>query len=161
MPVRRVVETAVAQDDDGVWRQREIFSVARFRVRVVSDRSRSRLHQQGVGEDFEIVVDKDLELWVRKFGTDTALRKDEDLLGVSLVVVENVTLGVPHELSYPTRPAVPLVRWSCSCGARSRGELAPEAARKQAEEHRQQAIERDTAAEQLSRRRLADRQRSE
>ena len=77
MPVRRTLETAVAPDADGIWRQREIISVARFRVRVVSDRSRTRSHQHGNGEEFEVVIDTNLDLWVRKFGTDAALRKGD------------------------------------------------------------------------------------
>lgn len=156
MPVRRTLETAVAPDADGVWRQREITSVARFRVRVVSDRSRARTHQHGNGEEFEVVVDTNLDLWVRKFGTDAALRKDEDAAGVSLMVVDNVTMGIPHEISYPGRPANPLIRWVCSCGAGSRGWLETEAAHRQGEDHRRAAIERDMAAAKLAHRRRAD-----
>jgi hypothetical protein len=161
VPVRRTLETAVAPDADGVWRQREITSVARFRVRVVSDRSRTRPHQHGSGEEFEVVVDTNLDLWVRKFGTDAALRKDEDVAGVSFVVVDNVTMGIPHEISYPSRPASPLLRWACSCGAASKGWLEAEAAQRQGEEHRRSAIERDLAAAQLAHKRLAIRRDSE
>ncbi len=161
MPIRRTIETAVAQDADGVWRQREIETVVRFRMRVVSDRSRTRSHQRGNGEEFELAVDTHLEIWVRRFGADSAFRKDEDVSGVSLIVADDVTLGIPHELSFPARPASPLVRWSCSCGAASRGELAPEAAQKQAEEHRRAAVERDLAAAELGQRRLASRRGSE
>ncbi len=162
MAIRRMVETAVAQDPDGVWRQREILSVARFRLRVVSDRSRARPHQHGSGEDFELVVDTSLEVWVRKFGADTALRRDEDVAGVSLVVVENVTGGIPHEVSYASRPSSVLVRWSCSCGVASRGELEAVVAEKQADDHRREVTERDQAAAALAeRRRLAARQSSE
>lgn len=161
MPVRRTLETAVAPDADGIWRQREIISVARFRVRVVSDRSRTRSHQHGNGEEFEVVIDTNLDLWVRKFGTDAALRKDEDVSGVSLIVVDNVTMGIPHEISYPGRPASPLVRWACSCGAGSRGWLDVEAASRQGEDHRRAAIERDMAAAKLAHKRLAAQRDSE
>ena len=159
--IRRKIEMAVAQDADGVWRQREISSVARFRVRVVSDRSRAKPHQLGGGEDFELVVDSNLEIWVRKFGTDQALRRDEDVAGVSLVVVENVTMGIPHEISYPGRPSSELIRWSCSCGAGCRGWLDRESAEQQAEQHRLELAERDLAAEQLAQRRLATRRDTE
>lgn len=161
MPVRRTLETAVAQDADGIWRQREITTVARFRVRVLSDRSRGRSHQLGQGEDFEVLLDRDLELWVRKFGTDQVLRKDEDLNGVSLLVLDNVTAGIPHELSYLRRPASAMVRWSCSCSAGSRGELDEETAQKQAQRHREEAIERDMVAARLAAERLAARRESE
>ncbi len=135
--------------------------MARFRVRVVSDRSRVRSHQFGVGEEFEVVVDTKLDLWVRKFGTDGALRKDEDVAGVSLIITDNVTGGIPHELSYPGRPSSPLVRWACSCGAGSRGWLELPVAQKQGESHRQDAIERDMAVAQLAVRRLAQRRDGE
>lgn len=157
MPVRRTIETAVAQDADGTWTRREIQVVARFRVRVVSDRSRARPHQHGHGEDFEVAVDMGLDLWVRRFGSDSAFRKDEDGAGSALVVVDNVTLGIPHELSYPTRPSSPLVRWACSCGTGSRGWLEAEVARRQAEAHRQGAIERDMTAAKLAQQRRASR----
>jgi hypothetical protein len=159
VPVRRLLETAVAQDPDGVWRQREVTSVARFRVRVVSDRSRSPLHQRGRGEDFELVVDADLGVWVRRFGTDQTLRKDEDATGVSLVVVEDVTAGIRHDVTYQGRPAVDLVRWSCTCGDGCRREIARALAQAQAEAHVREATDRDLAQAQAAERRLEERRR--
>jgi len=160
MAIRRTLETAVAQDADGVWRQREIMTVARYRMRVVSDRSRARSHQHGTGEDFELVVDSQLEIWVRRFGADSAFRRDEDVAGVSLIVADNVTGGICHELTYPGRPASRLVRWSCSCGAGGRGDLEPEIAQKQAEDHQRAVAERDRAASVRAERRVAERQAS-
>lgn len=161
MPVRRTIERAVAQDDDGIWREREISTVARFRCRVLSDRSRARLHQLGIGEDFEVAIDKDLELWVRKFGTDQSFRKDSDVVGVSLQILDNVTAGIPHELSYLSRPSSALLRWSCSCGAGSRGELEEHLAHQQADRHRQDAIDREMVQARLAAERVAARRENE
>ncbi|MES2211045.1 MAG: hypothetical protein V4515_12835 [Chloroflexota bacterium] len=156
-PIRRPIETVVAQDPDGVWRQREVTPVARFRLRVLSDRSKIRSHQGGSGEDFELVVDTHLEAWVRRFGTDTALRRDEDALGVALVVVEDVTAGIRHDLTFPSRPSDPLVRWSCTCGAGSRGWLESPVAQQQGEAHVREVTERDLACVRLAQRRREER----
>lgn len=161
MPIRRTVETCVAQDPDGVWRRREVPIVARYRLRVVSDRSGARPHQQGVGEDFEVAIDTQLEAWVRKFGSDGAFRREEDAAGVGLRVVENVTSGIRHETTLSTRPSDPLVRWSCSCGTGARVWLERPVAERQRDEHVTQATERDRVAAERGQQWLAQRRQSE
>jgi hypothetical protein len=156
--VRRMIEWAVMQDPDGVWRRHEVVSVARFRLRAVSDRSRAKTHQRGAGVDFELVVDGNLGVWLRSFGHEGSLRRDVDHDGVSLVVVEDVTLGIQHELSYSSRPSDDLVRWMCTCNAGSRGWVERPTAEQQAEGHRARAIARDAAAVAEAQRRLIARE---
>lgn len=87
---RRPVDTAVAQGADGRWSQRQIRVARRIRVSVCSDLSRVRVHQRGLGEDFELIVDGTLDLWVRRLGVDDALRRDESGRGVSLMVLDSL-----------------------------------------------------------------------
>lgn len=82
-------DVAVAQGPDGRWGQREIRVARRFRVCARSDFSVVKVHRTGHGEEFELVVDGQLGLWVRRLGVDTALRKDESARGVSLLVLES------------------------------------------------------------------------
>ena len=165
MPVRRLVDVGVAQDEDGVWRERQVISVRRFRVRVVSDltigeRGAARAHRAGSGEEFEVVVDSAMELWFRRLGSDAPLRRDVDGGGVSLILVEDVTSGVTHELIYPTRPSDDQVCWSCSCGQRSRGWLARSDAEREAADHVQREVRKDQIREEATLRYL-ERRREE
>lgn len=87
---RRPSDHAVVQGADGSWAQRRISVARRFRVCVRSDYSVIRVHRTGHGEDFEVVVDGQLRLWVRRFGSDAALRTDEGARGVSLIVLDAI-----------------------------------------------------------------------
>lgn len=78
-------DRAVAQGPDGRWSQAEVAVAQRFRVCVRSELSVARMHQKGIGEEFELAVDGRLELWTRRLGSESALRKDEDGKGVSLL----------------------------------------------------------------------------
>lgn len=81
-------DRAVAQGPDGRWAQADVAVAQRFRTCVRSEVSASRSHLAGVGEDFEIAVDGRLGLWVRKLGSEAALRKDDDGRGVSLLAFD-------------------------------------------------------------------------
>ena len=85
-PRRR--DSAVGQWGDGVWSEREINVARRFRVCARSDFSAVKVHQMGYGEEFELVLDTQLGLWLRRLGHDAALRRDEGAAGVSLLVME-------------------------------------------------------------------------
>lgn len=131
-------EEVVDRGEDGTWSRRTVKVAQRFRVRVVSDRAaaRSHSHQFGHGEYFELMVDTHLDVWVRQFGSEAPFRKDEDAHGVSLVVVDNVTLGVEHEARVRVRPGDPETStWSCTCGAGPRRPLGPAAAQAEMDAH--------------------------
>lgn len=81
-------DRAVCQDAAGAWAQRDVAVVRRIRACVRSDLSVVRSHRTGYGEEFELVIDGRLGLWVRGLGAETALRKDEDGRGVALLVLE-------------------------------------------------------------------------
>jgi hypothetical protein len=85
---RRPTDDVVAQGTDGQWSKRSIAVVRRYRACVRSDRSAVKAHQRGRGEEFELVVDGRLGLWVRLFGSEAALRADQDARGVSLILLE-------------------------------------------------------------------------
>ena len=79
-------DDAVSPVDGGRWARRPIAVARRCRVTIHAP-SVARVHQRGIGEDFELVVDAQLGLWVRRWGKHTALRRDEDGIGVSLLVL--------------------------------------------------------------------------
>jgi hypothetical protein len=133
-----VNELVVAQTPDGTWARREVKVAQRFRIRVISDRAgvKSNSHQFGHGEEFELLVDTHLDVWVRPFGSAAPFAKDFDAHGVSMLVVDNITAGVLHEVRIQQKPADENVaRWTCSCGASSRAPVTPEAARAEADAH--------------------------
>jgi hypothetical protein len=73
-------DVSVAQDPGGGWLQREIRVAGRFHAVARGDFPVS---------DFELVVDGRLGLWTRGFGSDSALRRDEDTRGgVSLLILD-------------------------------------------------------------------------
>ena len=84
--VRRPTDLAVAQDDTGQWAQRQILVARRLRLCARSDFSTIVAHRKGSGEDFELVVDAGLGLWLRRLSTDNLLRHDESASGVSVMV---------------------------------------------------------------------------
>lgn len=129
------IENAVAQDRSGTWVARTIKVVQCWRVRVVSGKSLGKAHQFGHGEEFEVAIDVDLELWTRVLGTDHAFRKEADAYGVSLLVGDNITGGIVHEVTIQRRPGDELARWICSCNAGARGWTDPEEAQREADEH--------------------------
>jgi len=67
----------------------EIAVVRRFWVRAITRWSTVAVHQRGVGEDFELVVDGSLRLWVRRIGQDGFLSTDNDGRGVSILTIES------------------------------------------------------------------------
>lgn len=85
----RWTDVAVAQDSGGSWAQVPIKVARRWRVTARSDFSLVRVHRAGSGEDFELVVDGRLALWVRSVGEEGALRRDRDGRGVTLVVLSD------------------------------------------------------------------------
>lgn len=87
---RRPTDVAVTQGADGSWAQRQVLVARRHRVCARSDFSVVRSHWTGHGEDFEVVVDAQLRLWVRRFGIEAALRQDECARGVSLIVLDAI-----------------------------------------------------------------------
>jgi len=84
--VRLPIDLAVAQDEAGQWAQRQIRVARRLRLCARSDFSTIVAHRKGSGEDFELVVDAGLELWLRRLSTDNLLRRDESASGVSVMV---------------------------------------------------------------------------
>lgn len=87
---RRPTDVAVVQDRDGVWGQHSVRVVRRFRACARSDFSTVRAHRLGHGEDFELVVDAGLGLWLRCLGSDGLLRRDETARGVSMLVLDTL-----------------------------------------------------------------------
>jgi hypothetical protein len=85
----RWTDIAVAQDSDGGWAQVPIKVARRLRITARSDFSLVHVHRMGTGEDFELVIDGRLGLWVRVVGEEGALRKDRDGRGVTLVVLSD------------------------------------------------------------------------
>ena len=86
----RWMDIAVAQDAaDGSWAQAPIKVARRLRITARSDFSLVHVHRMGTGEDFELVIDGRLGLWVRVVGEEGALRKDRDGRGVTLVVLSD------------------------------------------------------------------------
>jgi len=81
-------DVVVDKGRDGSWAQREALIYRRFRAVVRARRSDARIHRSGVGEDFELAVDSSLHLWVRRLGNESALRRDQDGRGASIVVFE-------------------------------------------------------------------------
>ncbi len=131
-------ELVIAQTVDGTWARREVKVAQRFRIRVISDRAgvKSNSHQFGHGEEFDLLVDTHLDVWVRPFGSAAPFSKDQDAHGVSMLVVDNITAGILHEVRVQGKPADDgQARWTCSCGAGSRSPLAPEVARTEADAH--------------------------
>lgn len=128
----------VAQREDGTWTRKDVKVAQRFRMRVISDRANatSHSHQFGHGEYFELLVDTQLDVWVRPFGSSGPFRKDEDAYGVSVVIVDNVTLGVVHDARVRVKPSDPQSStWSCSCGAGARRPTDADAAKAELEAH--------------------------
>lgn len=131
MPLR--IERARAQDSAGEWIERDIKIAQRFRVRIVSDRTLARSHQFGHGEEFEIVVDTDLDIWVRRLGSREPFRKEDHAFGVALYIGDNITSGIVHTIRLirknPSRDAEIVAdpdgnedsgvryRWECTCNA--------------------------------------------
>ncbi len=82
-----VTENAIVLDEvSRRWVRSEVRVAHRWRIRVVSDLSRGRSHQFGHGEAFELVIDTALGFWVRPFGSDGPLKRDDDQYGVALVI---------------------------------------------------------------------------
>lgn len=88
LSVPRWTDVAVDQVEGG-WAQVTIKVARRFRVTARSDFSLVHVHRSGTGEDFELVVDGRLGLWVRVVGEEGALRRDRDGRGVTLVVLDD------------------------------------------------------------------------
>jgi hypothetical protein len=89
MPVV-VTEGAIVLDEASMrWVRREVRVAHRWRIRVVSDLSRGRSHTFGHGEAFELVVDTALGFWVRPFGSDGPLKRDDDQYGVAVVILDD------------------------------------------------------------------------
>lgn len=158
---RRSVEIAVDRGEDGIWCQIEIEIMARHRLRVVSDRSRGRMHQSGTGEDFEFAVDTQLRVWVRKFASDTPFRRDEDSAGVSMMVLEDVTYGIQHVVTLVSRPSDTRVQWVCTCNAGRRSWVEREVAERESAKHVEESTRREEAALDLADRRRAQRRAGE
>jgi hypothetical protein len=108
---------------------------ARWRLRLISDQL-----SYGVGRapvaDFHAVIDSDLEIWLRPFGSGQRLERSASGPGIDAEIVEDVTLGTTHEVTIRVRPSDDEVaRWSCSCSVQSRGRAPLDRAREAAEEH--------------------------
>lgn len=87
---RRPTDIAVAQDATGKWGQRPVRIARRIRACARSDYSTVRVHRRGLGEDFEIAVDAEIGLWIRRFGADDLMRRDDNGRGVSLMVLDTL-----------------------------------------------------------------------
>lgn len=136
MPIRWNDERGVTWSG-GERRDEALRAAQRWRLRVVSDPRRPRVGGAPL-RDFDAVIDAELRLWFRPFGVDSPYQGEVDHGGVSIQLVANITGGVRHEVSVRARPSVgddQGVRWSCSCGASSRGDLSAEIAREGAEAH--------------------------
>lgn len=86
MPFLATENAIVLDEVSRRWIRREVRVAHRWRIRVVSDLSRGRTHQFGHGEAFELVIDTALGFWVRPFGSDGPLKRDDDQYGVALVI---------------------------------------------------------------------------
>lgn len=81
-------DRAVAPGAGGTWSDLEVAVAQRYRVCVRSERSTVAAHTKGIGEEFEVVVDGRLGLWIRQLCNDAALRRDVDGRGVSLLAFD-------------------------------------------------------------------------
>ncbi len=133
MPIEWSIDrAAVWEGEERV--ERDVLVASRWRLRLVSDRAERR---GGVPpSDFAAVVDRDLEIWIRPFASSAPLERSARGTGADLEIVEDITLGLRHETSVQVKPSDDtLARWSCTCGAGSRGTAAPDLAQEAAQEH--------------------------
>lgn len=120
---------------DGRRDERDLAVAARWRIRLISDRAAPRIGGAPTS-DFVAAIDRDTELWVRPFSDGGPLARCAGGLGMDLEIVGDITLGLPHRTSVRTRPGDDAIaRWSCSCGAGSRGDLPPDLAGEAADLH--------------------------
>ena len=121
------IERARVQDPTSrEWIDREIKIVSRFRVRIVSEKTLAHAHQYGHGEEFELALDTDLDLWTRRLGSDAPFRKEDHAYGVAVMIGDNITAGLTHTIRIVRRGpgrnpdandgADERFRWECSCG---------------------------------------------
>lgn len=135
MSILWTAERATSWPPGGERLDHEIRAVARWRIRVISDQLNYGAGRAPVA-DFTAVIDSSLEIWLRPFRTDAPLERSASGPGIDVEIVEDITLGVLHEVTTRARPADDgAVRWSCSCGTRSRGTAPPDEAGMAADEH--------------------------
>jgi len=121
---------------DGERVEREARTARRWRIRVLSDREVKRESGKPPAVDFDAVILGDLELLVRAFGSGEPYEAGAAGAGTSLDVVEDVTLGIAHAAQVTIRPSDETrARWSCACGAGSRGDYPAERAQEAADDH--------------------------
>jgi hypothetical protein len=127
---------------DGERVDQDVRAAARWRLRLISDQMNYGAGMAPVAE-FCAVIDSSLEIWLRPRGSDAPLEKSASGPGIDVEIVEDITTGLVHDVTTRARPADDgAVRWSCSCGTRSRGSAPPDEATAAADEHRRDAMSR-------------------
>jgi hypothetical protein len=127
---------------DGERSDHDVRSPTRWRLRILSDQMDHGVGRAPVAQ-FYAVIDSSIEVWLRPFGSDVPLEKSASGPGIDAEIVEDITLGVTHDVTTRARPADDgAVRWSCSCGTRSRGPAPPDEAAQAADDHRRDGMAR-------------------
>ncbi len=140
MTIRWTMER-IAYWMDGERVEHEARVARRWRLRVLSDREAKRdggslKIPRPSAVDFDAIILDDLDLMVRAFGFAGPYEIGASGAGMSLDIVADVTLGLVHEVQVTIRPADETrARWSCLCGAGSRGDYPTERAQESADDH--------------------------
>lgn len=135
-------EEKVSSWSDGIRSQRLVRIAKGWRFRVASDRLDGKLDGKDApasssrSEDFSIVLDRDFQIWTRRFLSVDDFGKAAEGNGVSVQLAGDITRGIHHEVRVRVKPGEETVaRWSCTCGLSSRGDLSPDSAREEADAH--------------------------
>ncbi len=134
--------------------EHEARAARRWRLRVLTDREARRDNrkppadasrelveslerfEKDLAVDFDAIILDDLDLMVRVFGSGKPYEIGASGSGTSLDIVADVTLGLVHEVQVTIRPSDETrARWSCLCGAGSRGDYPTDRAQEAANDH--------------------------
>lgn len=131
-------EEKVSSWTDGVRVRGSVRVAKTWRFRVASDRldGKDALGASSRSQDFSLVLDRDFQVWTRRFPSVDDFGKSVDGNGISVQLAGDITRGIRHEARVRVKPGDDtLGRWSCTCGVSSRGDLSPDSAREEADAH--------------------------